>query len=240
MNTMTTVDPRECILWDGHTNGRGYPQIYSKGKKRLVSHLIWEEETGRAVPRGMYICHRFDTPECITFDHLFLGTPIDNSRDMIAKGRGRGHFKKTDYCKRGHSLLDPENTITKSRGKRNCRACNGIHFAEYRRRIRENPVKYAERLASGRERQRRHIAAESDEEREARLAKQRSYSMAARSRIAAENPENYQESLAKSRIRSRAQHERLAKEEPEKYQARLARQRELANARYKRKKEEAT
>src|SRR3989304_5579518 len=53
----TAVNPHECILWDGATNGGGYPQVYHDGKKKLVSHLIWEEETGQSVPKGMYICH---------------------------------------------------------------------------------------------------------------------------------------------------------------------------------------
>lgn len=41
-------------------------------------------------PRGAYACHRCDTPKCINVEHLFWGTPKDNVRDMVLKGRHRG------------------------------------------------------------------------------------------------------------------------------------------------------
>lgn len=226
---MKSVDFNDCILWDRATNGGGYPQVYHEGKKRLVTHLVWEEETGQAVPSGMFVCHRCDTPQCIAIDHLFLGTPRDNMLDKVAKGRGRGEFVSVDYCKRGHSLLDPQNVITHRDGRRNCRACSRIHFAEYRRRVKGNPEKYAERLEAGRIRQRQRIAEETEEQRAARRERERAQRRPY-SRLAAEDPKKYEEVLAKGRVRSRAQHARLAAD-PEKYQARLARQRELARAR---------
>lgn len=35
----------------------------------------------------MVVCHKCDTPLCINPDHLFLGTPKENTQDMIQKGR---------------------------------------------------------------------------------------------------------------------------------------------------------
>jgi hypothetical protein len=40
-----------------------------------------------SIAAGLYVCHSCDTPRCINPDHLWLGTPKQNSSDMSAKGR---------------------------------------------------------------------------------------------------------------------------------------------------------
>lgn len=41
------------------------------------------------VPSHIYVCHKCDQPQCIVDTHHFLGTQLDNVRDMIRKGRKR-------------------------------------------------------------------------------------------------------------------------------------------------------
>jgi len=51
--------------------------------------VAWEDVNG-PISDGLWVLHRCDNPPCCRPDHLFLGTPADNTADMIAKGRGRG------------------------------------------------------------------------------------------------------------------------------------------------------
>ena len=79
--------PNGCRLWKKCRDGWGYGrQVW--GKKEYKAHrLAWALANG-PIPSGMLVCHRCDTPACINPDHLFLGTGLDNTRDMHAKGRG--------------------------------------------------------------------------------------------------------------------------------------------------------
>lgn len=79
----------DCWLWTAYTNDKGYGTISMGGRKGsvLLAHRVaWELEHG-PVPEGLRVLHKCDTPACVRHDHLFLGTQLDNMRDMMAKGR---------------------------------------------------------------------------------------------------------------------------------------------------------
>lgn len=88
-----------CQLWTGYRNSAGYGQIEIDGRVWLAHRLVWTVRRGR-IPAGLLVLHRCDTPLCVNPDHLFLGTPRDNARDSIEKGRSLGRIPDWGVRKR--------------------------------------------------------------------------------------------------------------------------------------------
>lgn len=80
----------ECWIWTAGKNPRGYGNFMLRRLCPLLAHRFCYTVTHGPIPDGMWVLHRCDNPSCCNPSHLFLGTPQDNSDDMVAKGRGRG------------------------------------------------------------------------------------------------------------------------------------------------------
>ena len=78
-----------CWLWRGSFHRGGYGSIARGGRNggKTLAHIVsWFIHFG-VVPHGLCVLHRCDNPACVRPDHLFLGTRLDNSRDMVNKKR---------------------------------------------------------------------------------------------------------------------------------------------------------
>jgi len=93
-----------CWLWLRGKDKNGYGQCQAsfsarKHKVTRAHQLAYVAWVG-LIPKGMFVCHSCDNPSCCNPDHLFLGTALDNNRDMVSKGRAiypkRPHKNRQD------------------------------------------------------------------------------------------------------------------------------------------------
>lgn len=80
--------PHGCHLWTAHRRN-GYGRFAIDGRSYQAHRVAWELVYG-PIPDGLWVLHNCpggDNPSCVNVEHLFLGTAIDNARDMASKGR---------------------------------------------------------------------------------------------------------------------------------------------------------
>lgn len=80
-------DAVSCWEWSGGYRG-DYGMFWLNGQNR-GSHCVAYALTHGEIPEGMVVRHECDNRACCNPAHLVLGTPQDNSNDMVERGRVR-------------------------------------------------------------------------------------------------------------------------------------------------------
>ncbi len=93
------IDSNNCWLLSG-LDPANYAQTYFDGAYYQTHRLAYWLLVGE-IPAGKFVLHRCDVPGCFNPEHLFIGTQLDNMRDMAAKGR---NWRRTHANRRLENL----------------------------------------------------------------------------------------------------------------------------------------
>lgn len=93
--------PHGCWLWTGN-KPKGYGLFRVKGRTLMAHRFSWSLVHG-PIPKGLNVCHDCpggDNPSCVNHAHLWLGTPKENTQDMLRKGRAATGERSGPYLSR--------------------------------------------------------------------------------------------------------------------------------------------
>lgn len=126
----------ECYFYQGHRNPSNYAYLMIRDKnKKLVSYrlnrVVLALKLGKTYEELTNALHKCNNQPCIREEHLYEGSPKDNTRDGILDGTHVSLLNKLKrYCIHGHEFT-PENTYIRKSG-RECRVCrNKIKLKSY-------------------------------------------------------------------------------------------------------------
>lgn len=136
--------PDECWAWTSAKNNKGYGVLMDDSQptqKRIYAHRYsWTLHNGPIPNHDLCVLHRCDNPQCCNPLHLFLGTKVENNRDMYDKGR-HFHAPHRTHCRKGHPL--DEKNAYHPRGNpsaTHCRACSLERYYKRKQQVLDGTV----------------------------------------------------------------------------------------------------
>lgn len=91
------VQVGDCLIWQGCRNTDGYPKISRGSNCNIKGHRYVYEQVKGSIPEGLVIRHICDNILCLNPDHLIIGTPTDNMKDRVERGRTHNHLTNEQY-----------------------------------------------------------------------------------------------------------------------------------------------
>lgn len=116
-----------CLLWTRDSSEYGDARY--KGKRVLAHRFSYLLNIGD-IPDGGVVCHKCDTPGCVSPSHLWLGTIAENNIDKTKKKRHP--FGSRASCSKGHLYVD--GSYSQRKTYRDCLVCKRENSKARRKR----------------------------------------------------------------------------------------------------------
>lgn len=92
LHSPDAFEPGKCWEWPGASNTRGYGKCRRNGEE-ATHRAAWVELHG-PIPKGKWVLHRCDNKMCVRPSHVYLGTPKQNTQDMLERDRAWRAFNE--------------------------------------------------------------------------------------------------------------------------------------------------
>lgn len=105
-----------CWPWLFGLTSDGYAVYKIPGRGFVYAHrLVCELEGRLKVGSKLWACHKCDNPRCCNPRHIFIGTRMDNIRDMVNKNRQQKGTRHAN-AKANEKLVKQIRFLVKTKG----------------------------------------------------------------------------------------------------------------------------
>jgi len=77
----------QCWTWTAGRHPQGYGIFSDEGRVSVRANRKAYQLTNGEIPDSLWILHKCDNPPCVNPEHLESGTPSENTRSAVRRGR---------------------------------------------------------------------------------------------------------------------------------------------------------